>query len=289
MNNTLVSNCERHYLINLIVGGERLDGRRLLDRQNVCLSGIFGLDTICINIYGSLIQLDYNYEVTTVSRSFENSLKINFDNSPLVILTNENRKSSEIQPSILKTLEKTLLDKYSAISASYHDLEKRNIFTNMSLNINILNCDGFILDTFSTALIIWFNLYYKPSSISIQNGEIIHSKIESPSTSLSLFHFPYTFSFGIMDNLTQAIYEPNFQEESVIDGKLMIGMNVQYEIMTLKLSGPVSILPYQIYACCNTSTSNLHNYNGLFNETISCLNNFLEIPGNKLGLFMYSM
>ena len=57
-----------------------------------------------------------------------------------------------------------------------------------------------------------------------------------------------------MDNLTQAIYEPNFQEEFVIDGKLMIGMNVQYEIMTLKLSGPVSILPYQIYACFNTST-----------------------------------
>ena len=288
MNYNLVSNCERHYLLNGIVGGKRLDGRRLLDRPQISLSCIFGLDIICINLYGSFIQLYYSYENTIISRGIEGSLKIFLDYSPSFILNNDTRKSIEIQASILRTLERILLDYNCSMSASIDNVEKRKDFSNITMNINIMNCDGFTFDSLCTALLILFNLYHKPSSVSMQ--KIIPYQIDAQRTSLSFSHFPYIFSFGIMENFVQAIYEPNIQEEVVINGKLVIGMNVQDEIMILKLSGPVSILPDQIYACCNNSSSNLPIYNELFNEPIKCLKkNILETPGINSGLLIYSM
>ena len=282
MNNTFVSNCERHYLINIIIGGYRLDGRKLLFNQNVSFSCILGFDTIFVNIFGSLIQLFCSFNRSIFSKSFERF----FDYSASTILI-YNNKSLDVQPSILRTLEGTLQIRNCLVPPSIRDLEDKMFICNTIMNIKVINRAGFILDSLCSALIIWHNLFNNISLILENNEKVIRTKIGEASKALSFIQIPYTFNFGIMDNLNQAIEEPNYQEEVVIDGKLVIGINLQKELMTLKLSGPVSIPIDQVYTCSNYSTINLQNKNRRLEDTIKSLNSSLKVPEKTFGLLIY--
>ena len=276
MNTTFYSNCEKEFLINSMAGKRRFDGRKLCGNQTLCWCFFFNKKNIVLIMIGkSLVQCFGSSEFLhnlSILRGNEGNCIIKGEINPLILSYFDLKRNKEFQSSTIKSFEMLLQENRFFKTFSLPLIS--DVINVLSISVNVINCDGIVIDMVSLSLFLFLNIYQPLMKIKIEH--INHTRLDYNLNAFSLSQFPFCFSFGVIHNLSLFIHEPSYMENIVLSGKIVTGVNIENEIMSLKLIGPVTMSVTSIFQCCSIAFSELDVYRGILSR------NFQQSMENNL-------
>ena len=266
--------CEKYFLINSIAGKKRFDGRRLRDNQRLCWCFCTNKNIVHFMIGDSLVQCFGSNEFRHnlyISRSNESNCILKGEINPLLLSCFDLKRNKEFQTSTMKSFEMLLQDKpiFKTVSSIITDL-----MNTLIINFHVINCDGIVNDMISSSIFLLLSIYQPLINIKMESTS--NTNLDNISNAFSPSQFPFCFSFGVINNLPLFIHAPNYMENIVLNGKIVTGVNIENEIISLKLIGPVTMTLTNIIQCCNISFNELD----VFRKILS--SNFQQSMGDNL-------
>ena len=107
------------------------------------------------------------------------------------------------------------------------------------IDINIINNDGNLYDACMLATLASWMIFRVPFLRKIGNNISITNN--HPTINLSTLHVPLSVTFGLYDNNTKFLIDPNIQEEKCVDGIIILSANKFAEICYLHSYGSIKV------------------------------------------------
>jgi len=247
MKETPVSNVEKAFIKEAIFNKKRTDGRRLDERRNIEIH--FGND------YGSCIvslgqtrvsaQVSCSIMEPRPTRPNEGMLFIFVEFLPMSSQRFMNKSygnTDEEINEVTRLLERCLKESKAVDTESLCIVSDEKAW-GVRLDIRVLNHEGNVADCASIAGLAALTHFRRPD-VTLDGNEVhVHPASEKDPVKLSVHHFPVctTYAFFSNEDEKMIIKDPSSIEESVMDGKIVLGMNPYREICTLHLAGKMLI------------------------------------------------
>ena len=257
------ANCEKDFVASVIHGKKRLNRKSLMKTGRFSLDYNIDRHTVCSVSGNSIVQAYMSCDVTSPlpSRSKEGIFVVNVEISPACSFNYEHKKQLDIQSSISRNLERIFRTSKSIDFESLCIIPEKKVFR-LKINLQFFSVDGNATDCATFVSLLLLRIFRRPL-FSFDIDIISDKKI--PQT-LTILHTPFIFSFGVFDKGDCVISETNDREDNVLNGKILIGVNSHFEIVTIKLNGLVAMLPSQIINCCDNAFNNVSIHEPLLNQ-----------------------
>ncbi|KAL6110610.1 exosc9 [Pungitius sinensis] len=250
MKETLLSNCERDFLLKAIAEKKRLDGRQTYDYRKMKIT--FGTDYGCcfVDLGKTRVMAQVSCELVAPkeSRPNEGIMFFNIELSPMASPTFEQGRQSELSVKLNRQLERCLRNSKCIDTESLCVVSGEKVWK-IRVDVHTLNHDGNLMDAASIAAITALCHFRRPD-VGIQGDEVtVYSPEERDPIPLSIYHMPISVSFSFFQQGTFLLVDPCEREERVMDGLLMIAMNKHREICSIQSSGGIMLLKEQVMRC----------------------------------------
>ncbi|KAF5308300.1 hypothetical protein FQR65_LT06293 [Abscondita terminalis] len=230
MRESVITNCERKFIIKNLEEHRRLDGRAFDEFRELSID--FGRDWgSCYVSLGKtrvLAQVSCEIQQPKSSRPSEGILNINVELNPMAAPHFEPSRQTDLFVVVNRILEKCIKDSKAV------DLESLCIKVNekvwaFRVDVNVLNHEGNIIDCASIAAL---SAYSERDPICT----VIH-------------HYPVCISYAIFNEGNVLLSDPTLLEEGVADASLVVGLNGYKELCGLHLGGKALMDPDSILKC----------------------------------------
>lgn len=241
---------EKEFIIAAIRDSKsRIDGRGLYDYRKLSVQfhrkrgncEVALGDTLifsCVNAFVDKPYQDRPHEgFFTFTVDFLPMAHPNFENLLGSHFNNKNRRiRNEVSQEIERILEKTL-KRANALNVESLCILTGKYSWNISVHLHILAHNGNLVDACTIAALLSLSHFRIPDTKILKNQEIEFLSKYKP---LSLHFMPVCITFGFLPG-NLIILDPLIKEESIIEGRLMISMNVYGDILTLQKIGAACI------------------------------------------------
>ncbi|XP_063922852.1 uncharacterized protein LOC135137195 [Zophobas morio] len=279
---TVITNCERKFLMKCLSDWTRLDGRSFDEFRPLRVE--FGKDWgSCYVSLGKtrvLAQTSCEIQQPKSSRPSEGILNINIELNPLAAPHFEPGRQSELSVRLNRLLEKCVKDSKAV------DLESLCIKTNekvwaLRVDINVINHEGNILDCASIAMLASLAHFRRPDVTCDGEEFIIHNYQQRDPIPTVIHHYPVCITYSIFNGGEFVVADPSLTEEGSADATLTIGLNGFKELCGLHLGGKAELMPHVIL---NTVTKATHRANIVIEEIKTSIKIDNEARTKKLPL-----
>jgi len=259
MKDTPVPTVNRKFLHSALREGRRPDGgRKLRERRDISIK--FGSEPGCC--YGSLgptkvlAQVSCKVEEPRAARPNEGQLHIQVDFLPTCAprFAEGTTGSDEDVTEVSRLLERLLKESRCLDMESLCIVAEESVWC-VRLDIHVLNHGGNVADIAGIAGLAALSHFRRPDA-TVTDGKVkIHSTHERDPIPLAIHHFPVCSTYAFFkippDESNQGeevvvASDPDHEEEAVMDGKLVLGINPYREICTLHLAGHMLISKEQV-------------------------------------------
>ncbi|KAJ8947198.1 hypothetical protein NQ318_015546 [Aromia moschata] len=240
---TIVSNCEKKFLLKNLSEWTRLDGRAFDEFRNVEIE--FGKDWGCcyVSLGKTKVLAQVSCEIQQPenrSRPSEGILNINIELNAIAAPHFESGRQSDLQVQLNRLLEKCLKDSRAV------DLESLCIKMNekvwaLRLDINVMNHEGNILDCASIAALAALVHFKKPDVTCDGEEFTIHSYQQRDPIPMVIHHYPVCITYSVFNGGEFILADPTLLEEGVADAFLSVGLNAYKELCGLHLGGKADL------------------------------------------------
>nr|CAH7729018.1 unnamed protein product [Callosobruchus chinensis] len=249
---TIVSNCEKTFLLKNLAEYNRLDGRAFDEFRKVEIE--FGCDWGCCFVsLGKtkvVAQVSCEIQQPKSSRPGEGILNLNIELNPIAAPHFEADRQSNEQVQLNRLLEKCLKDSKAV------DLESLCIKNNekvwaIRVDINVLNQEGNLLDCASIAALAALAHFRRPDVTCDGEEFVIHSIKQRDPIPMVIHHYPVCITYSVFSSGLYILADPTLLEENVADAFLSIGLNAYKELCGLHLGGKADLSPEVIIQTAN--------------------------------------
>eukprot|EP00731_Ephydatia_muelleri_P023111 Em0015g694a len=122
------------------------------------------------------------------------------------------------------------------------------------IDIHVLNHSGNIIDCAALAAITALKHFKRPDVTVVGEEATIHPVTERDLIPLNVHHMPLCVTFAFFQDGNTFLVDPTFQEERVMNGRLIFGLNIHKEICALQMIGGVSISPDEVIKYAKIAT-----------------------------------
>ncbi|XP_044254499.1 exosome complex component rrp45 [Tribolium madens] len=253
---TLVTNCERKFLMKCLSEWRRLDGRSFDEFRplNLKFGKHWGSCYVSLGETKVLAQTSCEIQQPKSSRPSEGILNVNVELNPLAAPHFEAGRQSELSVQLNRLLEKCVKDSKAI------DLESLCIKTNekvwaLKVDINVLNHEGNILDCASIAMLASLSHFRRPDVTCDGEEFIIHTYQQRDPIPTVIHHYPVCITYAIFNGGEYILADPVLIEEGTADAMLTIGLNGFKELCALHLGGKTELAPSVILSTVSKATS----------------------------------
>eukprot|EP00002_Diphylleia_rotans_P021745 TRINITY_DN4242_c0_g2_i1.p1 TRINITY_DN4242_c0_g2~~TRINITY_DN4242_c0_g2_i1.p1 ORF type:complete len:342 (-),score=101.51 TRINITY_DN4242_c0_g2_i1:427-1452(-) len=93
-------------------------------------------------------------------------------------------------------------------------------------------------------------MYYRRPDVTIKGDEVtVHSVYDRKPHPLNILHHPLSFTFAFFDGGEIMVIDPCYKEELVMDGRIIVTVNVQQQICALQKAGGTPLTIEQVSKC----------------------------------------
>ncbi|XP_022910314.2 exosome complex component RRP45 [Onthophagus taurus] len=239
---TLVSNCEKKFVLKNLSEHKRLDGRAFEEFRAIKIE--FGKDWgschVTLGETKILAQVSCEIQQPKASRPSEGLLNINLELNPLAAPHFEPNRQSDLSVQLNRLLEKGLKDSKAV------DLESLCIKVNekvwsFRVDINVLNHEGNILDAASVAALSALTHFRRPDVTCEGEEFIVHNFAQRDPIPTVIHHYPICISYGVFNNGEIILADPTLLEENVSQAQLSLSLNAYKELCGVHLGGNAPI------------------------------------------------
>ncbi|KAI9489059.1 ribosomal protein S5 domain 2-type protein [Zychaea mexicana] len=228
----------------------RVDGRGIYDVRSLQIS--FGAD------YGQVeIQLGRTRVAAKVSAKVERPrndkptegiLLFNTEISPMACPTFEAGSRSEEEVLISRIIEKSLR-RSRAIDTEGLCIVAGEKVWEIRVDLHFLDHDGNLVDCAGIAAITALSHFRRPDVTVVGEEVTIHPIDQRNPVPLSIHHLPICVSFAFFDQGQLLVVDPNYLEEKLKQGSMVITMNIHKEICALSKAGGIPLEMDQVLRC----------------------------------------
>jgi len=119
----------------------------------------------------------------------------------------------------------------------------------VKVDLHVLDNGGNIADCASIAAITALAHFRRPDVSVIGEEVTIHTAEDRDPVPLSILHMPVCITFGFFDEGQLLLVDPTEKEEIVMNGRMIMAMNIHREICGAVMGGGVSLESDQIIRC----------------------------------------
>jgi len=250
MKETPVSNVEKSFIYEAISKAKRTDGRHLDERRNVEIhfGHEFGSCIVSLGQTRASAQVSCSIMEPRATRPNEGMLFIYVEFLPMCSQRFMNKAyggAEEEVNEVTRLLERCIKESKAVDTESLCIVAEEKVW-GIRLDIRILNHEGNVADCASIAGLAALAHFRRPDVSLDGNKVTIHPLSERDPIKLSIHHYPVCTTYAFFTEPENPenkiiIKDPSSIEESVMDGKIVLGMNPYREICTLHLAGKMLI------------------------------------------------
>lgn len=245
-------NCSREFIQEAAANKQRLDGRDLHDYRSLKI--LYGIDRgSCQVEMGQtrvFVQVSSEVAEPKQQRPTDGILFINVEMSPMTAPNIEVGRPTDQCVEIQRILERTLKESRCLDLESLCIVSSKQVWQ-IRVDIHCLNNAGNLLDACSIAGIAAL-AHFRLPDVTIHGEEVtIHSLTERDPIPLSLHHLPICSTFAFFGLGKVAFIDPSYEEERVMEGKLVVGMNKHRQLCCLQSAGSMLLMREQVLRCSN--------------------------------------
>ncbi|XP_030836167.1 exosome complex component RRP45 [Strongylocentrotus purpuratus] len=248
---TALSNLEEDFILKAIEESKRLDGRQPYDYRRTKIE--FGVERGCCMVHMGdtriLAQVSCEVVEPKENRPNEGQLFVNLELSPMASTTFEAGRLSDYGIELNRLLERTVKDSRAVDVESLCIVAGEKVWK-IRLDVHVLNHDGNILDSACIAALAALSHFRRPDVTVIGESVTIHSPQDRDPVPLNVHHIPVCVTFAFYHKGKRLLVDPTEKEEKVMEGTMVVGMNVHRELCTMQVTGSMLILKEQIIRCC---------------------------------------
>ncbi|CAB4026742.1 Exosome complex component RRP45, partial [Paramuricea clavata] len=234
--------------------GKRMDRRHTYDYRKLQIS--FGVDRghceVQLGKTRVLAQVSSEVVCPPPNRPSEGQLFFNLELSPMASPAYETGRLSEHTVELNRLLERVYKQSQCIDVESLCIVTGEKVWS-IRVDVTVLDDGGNIIDCASIATITALSHFRRPD-VSVSGEDVtIYSIEERDPVPLSVHHIPIYVTFAFYDNGALLLVDPTDREESVMDGQMMIAMNVDREICAVQMNGGLSLEADQVLRCSQIS------------------------------------
>lgn len=236
---------------------QRIDGRGMFDFRKLGIRFLRNRGCVEVSLGDSLVfaAVTSQIEKPYPDRQHEGMLDFDIEFLPMahpdfesligVQLNNRNkRRRNEVCNEIERMLEKTV-KKAKAINVESLCILKGAKVWHITVHIHILSHQGNLLDLCNIAALLALSHYRLPEVKIFPDKSIELLDILKP---LSVHFMPISITLGILEE-NVIVLDPLLREEYILQGKVLINMNIFGDILTIKKSGSAEIPQSLLMQC----------------------------------------
>lgn len=253
----VLSNNERSFIQQAAAKGLRIDGRGLFDFRQLKINFLQKRGHVEVALGNSLVFCAPEIEIDSpfTDRPNEGFLTFNVNFLPMAhpnfeqvlgynLSQRHRRCKNEISQEIERLLEKTI-KRSRALNTESLCIVSGKFAWHVSINLHILANHGNLLDLSVQAVVLSL-MHARVPDIKINPDRTIEPlNVWKP---LSLHFLPICISFGFLKGEI-TVLDPEIKEESILEGKVLVCMNVYGDILALQKSGPCGLDQNIIFQC----------------------------------------
>ncbi|XP_002734834.2 exosome complex component RRP45-like [Saccoglossus kowalevskii] len=283
MKKAAISNAEKDFILTCIKNRRRVDGRQAYDFRNAKIS--FGQDLghceVQLGDTRVLCQVSCEIIEPRQNRPTEGGLYFNVELSPMASPLFEPGRQSEFGIEIIRFLEKTVRDSRAIDTESLCIVAGEKVWE-IRIDIHVLNHDGNIMDCVTMAAVTALSHFRRPDVSVVGEDVQVHSAADRDPVSLSVHHLPVSVTFAYFDEGKYLLVDPTEREECVMDGSMILSMNIHRELCTAHMSGDMLLVKDQIIRCTQTAIVKVSELTDLIKKALEN-DRKARASGNKCG------
>ncbi|KAJ3616708.1 hypothetical protein Zmor_009075 [Zophobas morio] len=285
----ITSNCERSFIIEALSRGKRIDGREIYDHRKV--NFFFGREYGHVEAHLGdtkvLAQISSEVVVPSSERSTEGFLIFNIDISPMASPAYETGRLTKECIELTRIVERCFRESRVVETEGLCIVagEKENNLLNLCYNfkvwsirvdVHVLDHCGNYIDCACLAVSAALRHFRRPD-IAISGDEVvIYDILDRPPVPLSLHHLPLCITCSFFDSGNLFAVDPSLEEESVMRGRLVLGVNVLKEICAIQHNGGVPLSKDQINRCAEIAFVKVQELTSLMDKGLAVI--MLSVP-----------
>nr|ACO15020.1 Exosome complex exonuclease RRP45 [Caligus clemensi] len=226
----LNSNAERSFILAALREGKRLDGRKVDERRDICihLGREWGTAEVSLGDTRVLASTSCSVGEPRSVRPNEGILKTHIE--PL----SKRSMTTEALVELNRVIERVLKESKCVDMESLCISSEEKVWI-ISLEMTLLSDAGNAADCASIAGLAAL-CHFKRPDVTLKGDKIrIHPFYGRDPVPLAIHHHPVLSTFALYGRVS--LLDPSREEEAVMDGKVVPGMNPYREICALHLAG----------------------------------------------------
>ncbi|ODN05042.1 Protein RRP45A [Orchesella cincta] len=234
-----IANCTRSLVKGGAKNGIRLGARGLHEFRTAKISfgnSVGSCEAVLLPGTRVFAQASAAIGEPSDSRPGEGSFTISVWVSPAA--TGEMVGNSEKPSAIARTLER-MFKENRAVDLESLCIKFGELAWILRVDVHVIDMNGCLQDAAALAVLGALLTFQRPQAqIDINTDELVVLPLaESTPVELHLFHLPAVTSFALCDDVLLA--EPCQEEEDILPGKLLVGVNDSKELCHLHLTHPI--------------------------------------------------
>lgn len=245
-----LASCERDFLLQTIRSRKRLDGRETYDYRKLRIA--FGVDRgHCeVQLGRTRVLGQVSCEVTQPkpNRPTEGQLFVNVELSPMASPAFESGRTTEFSTELNRFMDRCFVESRAIDVESLCIVAGEKVWS-IRVDLHVLDNGGNIADCASIAAITALAHFRRPDVTVIGEEVTIHCPEDRDPVPLSILHMPVSITFGFFDEGQLLLVDPTDKEETIMNGRMIMAMNIHREICGAVMGGGVSLESDQIIRC----------------------------------------
>lgn len=180
-------------------------------------------------------------------------------------------RSSPIVTETARILERCFKESKAVDTESLCIIAGQKVWS-VRVDIHVLDYCGNIIDCSALAAITALKGFRRPDVTVVGEKATIHPISEREPVPLSIHHMPLCISFAFFHNGEYLLVDPSHEEEYVMEGRLIIAMNIHKEICTLQLTGGVTLLQEQVLRCVQIASVKIVELSDIVKQSLNVSN-----------------
>ncbi|XP_064392820.1 exosome complex component RRP45-like [Halichondria panicea] len=245
-----LSLCEKNFMLEAIKESKRLDGREVYDYRaiEIKLGTSPGHVEVMLGDTRVLACVSCRVIRPRPQRPTEGQMHFNVELSPMASPSFEVGRPSSVATVITRTLERCVKESRAVDTESLCIIAGQKVWE-VRVDVHVLDHCGNIIDCAAIATLTALKHFRRPDVTVIGEEATIHPVTERDPVPLSVHHMPLCFTFAFFHGGERLLVDPSLSEEGVMEGQLVIAMNVHREICALQMTGGVAIEQDQVMRC----------------------------------------
>jgi len=248
-----LSNTERNSVTASLVAGVRLDGRALLENREVAINfgKDFGCCTVSLGDTRVLAQATSEVVEPRPSRPAAGKITTAVHVNCMAGPEYEMGRTTDVQDELQMLLENNIRESRCLDLEALCIMAEESVWQ-LRVDVTVLNNNGNLPDACNLAAVTALKHFHRPDVSVEEDGRVtIHSFSERSPIPTFLKKIPVclSYAFAELEDRLLIIADPSHQEERVVKGRLIVGLNPHGEITSMNFPGPIELDRRDIKFC----------------------------------------